>query len=83
MRLAEELGGGLEKDHTVGTDFTTTAWLDSRLFVELISPVTDEKNQSLKIELESVFHESQRRHPRGSFLSYCRLLPPREIAKSF
>jgi hypothetical protein len=27
--------------------------------------------------------ESHRRHPWGSFFSYCRLLPPREIAKSF
>ena len=25
--------------------------------------------------------ESHRRHPWGSFFSYCRLLPPREIAK--
>ena len=29
------------------------------------------------------FRKSQRRHPRGSFVSYCRLLPPRRIAKSF
>src|SRR5258708_30043038 len=28
------------------------------------------------------FRKSQRRHPRGSFIPYCRLLPPRPIAKS-
>jgi hypothetical protein len=31
--------------------------------------------------ITSHFRKSQRRHPRGSSRSYCRLLPPRPIAK--
>jgi hypothetical protein len=33
------------------------------------------------VRITSHFRKSQRRHPRGSSRSYCRLLPPRPIAK--
>src|SRR5580704_6935733 len=66
------------------TNVAATTWLESRLFVEVRLVATIKKFTARVNRNRSQFdHEPKRATQEARFIPYCRLLPPREIAKSF